>query len=115
MATSSLDDDQADQLLAQGIVADRLSGASGMSSGSSSSSMTVAQFYTGRSIFITGGTGFMGKVSIHYNNEKYLKCIINNHFRLPHTILGACRKTPAIMSGYSKYLPTHSAETWSRS
>lgn len=59
MATSSLDEDQTDQILAQGIVTDRLSGAGA----SGSSAMTVAQFYTGRSIFITGGTGFMGKVS----------------------------------------------------
>lgn len=26
----------------------------------------VPQFYNGRSLFITGGTGFMGKVSIFY-------------------------------------------------
>lgn len=63
MASSSLDEDQADQLLAQGIVADRLSGAGASSASSGSSAMTVAQFYTGRSIFITGGTGFMGKVN----------------------------------------------------
>lgn len=75
MATSSLDDDQADKLLSQGIVADRLGGgsASGAPSGSGSSSMSVAQFYTGRSIFITGGTGFMGKVGVVSTQFNYIK------------------------------------------
>lgn len=68
MASSSLDEDQADKLLAQGIVADRLSGAGTSSSTGGISAMTVSQFYTGRSIFITGGTGFMGKVSFFVNN-----------------------------------------------
>lgn len=31
---------------------------------SSSSYMSIPQFYAGRSVFITGGTGFMGKVSV---------------------------------------------------
>lgn len=29
--------------------------------------ISVPQFYADRSIFITGGTGFMGKVKLHHN------------------------------------------------
>lgn len=29
--------------------------------------VTVPQFYSGRSVFITGGTGFMGKVNALFN------------------------------------------------
>lgn len=29
--------------------------------------ITIPQFYSGRSVFITGGTGFMGKVNIFMN------------------------------------------------
>lgn len=41
---------------------------------------SVADFYSGRSIFITGGTGFMGKVRIS-SLTNYI------YIALPHSIL----------------------------
>lgn len=55
MATSN-EEEQTDHFLKQ---SERL--ASGID-------VSVPQFYSGRSIFITGGTGFMGKVS--WNESK---------------------------------------------
>lgn len=54
MATHS--EDEQDQILMNGIASERLS----------SDYVSVSQFYSGRSVFITGGTGFMGKVCIFF-------------------------------------------------
>lgn len=46
---------------------------------SSCSFMSIPQFYAGRSVFITGGTGFMGKVSSCFETknkkQKHVVCI----------------------------------------
>lgn len=41
----------------------------------SSIDVSVPQFYSGRSIFITGGTGFMGKVSVCFENNLKISTI----------------------------------------
>lgn len=54
MATHS--EDEQDHIM-NGIASERLS----------SDYVSVSQFYSGRSVFITGGTGFMGKVSFFFS------------------------------------------------
>lgn len=49
---------------------------------SASSFMSIPQFYAGRSVFITGGTGFMGKVSVmeKIKNSKFFYTYIEESF-----------------------------------
>lgn len=68
MATHS--EDEQDNILMNGIASDRLT----------SDYVSVSQFYSGRSVFITGGTGFMGKVSVYSKNPL--------NFSLIHNIYG---------------------------
>jgi alcohol-forming fatty acyl-CoA reductase len=51
----------------------------------------IAEFYNGRSVFITGGTGFMGKVIAPYFLEIWVKVITKFHFKaLVEKLLRSC-------------------------
>lgn len=78
--------------------------------------ISIPQFYAARSVFITGGTGFMGKVKLQFIfyvlNWKFFLII---QFRNCFLIAGVSGETVAIMSRNSEHLLVNATQAWARS
>lgn len=67
--------------------------------------ISIPEFYDGRSIFITGGTGFMGKVSKF--QLKFVSLLMK-------FIVGSSRKATSILSWNQKHLPFNQTKARTR-